>query len=55
MQKDKRNPVSIKISLNFPKDLWKGLKLRALQDDETATGILVRLSQAYLAKRKGRR
>ncbi len=54
MNKEKKKPVSIKISLNFPKDLWKQLKLRALLDDETATGILVRLSQAYLAKRKGR-
>ncbi len=55
MKKEKEKPISIKISLNFQKDLWKQLKLRALQDDETATGILVRLSQAYLTKGKGRR
>jgi len=45
-----------KISINFPADLWKQLKIRAAQNDTTVTDILVRLSQGYLAKgkRKGR-
>ena len=41
-----------KISINFPKDLWKELKLRALQDDETVTAVLVRLAQSYLASKR---
>jgi len=39
-----------KISLNFPGDLWKQLKLRAVEDDTTVTEILVRLSRDYLAR-----
>ena len=46
----KKDPYG-KISINFPKDLWKQLKLRALQDDETVTAVLVRLAQNYLAGR----
>lgn len=41
-----------KISINFPKELWKALKLQALRDDETVTAILVRLTQNYLASKK---
>lgn len=41
-----------KISINFPSDLWKELKRRALEDDTTVTDILVRLSREYLAKRE---
>lgn len=41
-----------KISINFPKQLWKDLKLQALKDDETVTAILVRLAQNYLAQKK---
>jgi len=46
-----------KISINFPADLWKLLKFRALQEDKNVTEILVQLSREYLArgKRKGRR
>jgi hypothetical protein len=43
-----------KISINFPRDLWKQLKLRALEDDTTVTDILVRLSKEYFAKTKGK-
>ena len=41
-----------KISINFPKDLGKELKLRALQDDETVTAVLVRLAQSYLVSKR---
>ena len=41
-----------KISINFPADLWKQLKVRAAQNDTTVTDILVRLSQEYLSKDK---
>jgi hypothetical protein len=39
-----------KISINFPKDLWKDLKRRALEDGENMTDILVRSAREYLAK-----
>lgn len=54
MQQSKRiKPAPYgKISINFPKDLWKQLKFQALQDDETVTAILVRLAQNYLAGKK---
>ena len=41
-----------KVSLNIPKELWKNLKRRALEDEETVTDILVRLSQSYVVKRE---
>ena len=37
-----------KIAANFPKDLWKELRHRALEDEETVTDILTRLSQIYI-------
>jgi hypothetical protein len=37
--------VIVKVSINFPKELWKGLKRRALEDEETVTD---RLSEKYL-------
>jgi len=43
-----------KISINFPKDLWKELKFQALKDDETVTAVLVRLAQNYLASKRKR-
>lgn len=52
MPRPKKEPTIAKISINFPKDLWKQLKLRALQDDETVTAILVRLTENYLASKK---
>jgi hypothetical protein len=52
MSQPKKEATIAKISINFPKDLWKQLKLRALQDDETVTAILVRLAQDYLASKK---
>ena len=42
----------MKVSANFPKDLWKQLRHCALEDDETVTDILVRLAGAYIAKKK---
>jgi len=39
-----------KISINFPSDLWKELRLKALQEETTATEVLVRLTKEYLAR-----
>lgn len=44
--------VMTKISINFPKELWKDLKRRALEDEETVTDILVRLATSYIEKKK---
>ena len=52
MVKREKKTDKVKISLDFPRDLWKALKMRALQDDQTATGILVRLTEAYLSGKK---
>jgi hypothetical protein len=43
-----------KITANFPKDLWKELRRRALEDEETVTDILVRLSTRYIEQKKKR-
>jgi len=45
----------VKISMNLPPDLWKKLKFKALEEDTTATDILVRLTKEYLAKTKDRK
>jgi len=42
----------VRINANFPKDLWKKLRHRALEDEETVTDILVRLSTNYIGKKK---
>ncbi len=41
-----------KVSINFSRDLWRRLKIRAAQVDTTVTEILMRLSREYLAKGK---
>ncbi len=41
-----------KVSINFSKELWKQLKVRAAEEETTVTEILMRLSQEYLAKGK---
>jgi hypothetical protein len=55
MGKDLGTRRARKISINFPQDLWKQLRLRALEDDTTVTEILVRLSRDYLAKGEKKR
>lgn len=42
----------VKVTANFPKDLWMALRHRALEDEETVTDILVRLSGKYIAEKK---
>ncbi len=41
-----------KVSINFSKDLWTKLKIRAAEEDTTVTEILMRLSRDYFAKGK---
>ena len=45
----------VKISMNLPPDLWKQLRLKALEENTTATDILVRLARKYLATTKGKK
>ena len=42
----------VKISLNVPPDLWAKLKHAAIDENTTATEILVRLAKQYLEKGK---
>jgi hypothetical protein len=44
----------IKVSMNLPPALWKALQHRALDENTTATAIMVRLMRDYLAKRDPR-
>ncbi len=44
----------VKISMNLPPDIWRQLKFKALEEDTTATDILVRLAKEYLARTKGK-
>jgi len=41
-----------KVSINFSKELWKQLKVRAAEEETTVTEILMRLTREYLAKGK---
>jgi len=45
----------VKISMNLPPDLWRRLKFKALEENTTATDILVRLAKKYLATTKDRK
>jgi hypothetical protein len=38
----------VKISMNVPADVWKGLRFAAIEENTTATAILVRLAKDYL-------
>jgi hypothetical protein len=40
--------------MNLPPALWKALQHRALDENTTATAIMVRLMRDYLAKRDPR-
>ena len=40
----------IKVSMNFPPELWKALQYRALEENTTVTAIIVRLAREYLGK-----
>jgi hypothetical protein len=42
----------VKVTANFPKDLWMALRHRALEDEETVTDILIRLATGYVEKKK---
>jgi hypothetical protein len=50
----KREDVT-KVSINFPKNLWKDLKRHALEDEETVTDILVRPAESYVSGKRKRR
>jgi hypothetical protein len=41
----------MKVTCNFPKELWKDLRRHALEDEETVTDILVRLATGYVKKK----
>ena len=45
----------VKISLNVPPDLWIKLKHAAIDENTTATEIIVRLAEQYLEKAKNRK
>ncbi len=42
----------VKVSMNFPPELWKALKYRALDENTTTTAIIIRLAREYLSNRK---
>ncbi len=44
-----------KISINFPRDLWKKLKLKATMEDTTITQLLVELVEQKFNIPKGKR
>jgi len=44
-----------KISINFPRDLWKMLREKAAKDDTTVTRLLVELVEQYFGIPKSKR
>ena len=44
-----------KISINFPRDLWRKLRVKAAEEDTTITQILVRLVEQEFNVPKGKR
>ena len=44
-----------KVSINFPRDLWKKLKLKAVEEDSTITQLLVQLVEQKFNIPKGKR
>ncbi len=54
MKKSLEKEVPRKVSINFPRELWKQLKARAVEEETTVTEILMRLCRQYLAKGKAK-
>ncbi len=44
-----------KISINFPRDLWRKLRVKAAEEDTTITQILVRLVEQKFKIPKSKR
>ncbi len=44
-----------KVSINFPSDLWKKLRVKAAEEDTTITQLLVRLVEQEFKVPKGKR
>ncbi len=44
-----------KISINFPRDLWRKLRVKAAEEDTTITQILVRLVEQEFKIPKSKR
>ena len=44
-----------KISINFPRDLWRKLRVKAAEEDTTITQILVRLVEREFKIPKSKR
>jgi len=44
-----------KVSINFPRDLWKKLRVKAAEEDTTITQLLVRLVEQEFKVPKGKR
>ena len=43
-----------KISINFPRQMWKTLRVKAAEEDTTVTQILVRLVEQDLGIKRGK-
>ena len=41
----------MRVSMLFPRSLWKRLRLKAVNEDTTATKLIVKLVEEYLKNR----
>jgi hypothetical protein len=54
MKYQRRGADLVRVSMLFPRSLWKRLRLKALNEDTTATKLVVQLAEEYIKKRSGK-
>jgi hypothetical protein len=51
MKYQRRGADLVRVSMLFPRSLWKRIRLKAVNEDTTATKLIVKLLEEYIKKR----
>jgi hypothetical protein len=51
MKYQRRGADLVRVSMLFPRSLWKRLRMKAVNEDTTATKLIVNLVEEYIKKR----
>lgn len=51
MKYQRRGTDLVRVSMLFPRSLWKRIRLKAVNEDTTATKLVVKLVEEYIKKR----
>lgn len=54
MKYQRRGADLVRVSMLFPRSLWKQIRLKAVNEDTTATKLIVKLVEEYINKRSNK-